>query len=424
MTTDTNSPSPGHGHAEPPVDLHLTASLRKDGCEIHWNGLPLPLSEKWVVFYALLAIHEDRHVTTDEVCGYHPWNRLSPDVAGRDLWRFTRTQEVRHFGQRITSSPARQGSRAFTVSGARVSFQPDRRSVADYLGGLTARDSDLLPDLAECTLLLQGGLVGLALARLDALRDRARNVNDAAHLETVRAMCLDEQGGFRATAAHMPVLTGLLGQPGLTRLNRARILTRAGRHHMLAGETAAAQEIFTFLRGLLSPEDGPEYCLYHLNYGLFLRRCGELDRALHHQKLAHEVALRMQWWHGVYSARSNMVIIHLSLAEVGPARVRTRNLERALDWALRTHSTVTMTRQPLAMAETALLVARAYRLLGQPFWARHWLSRAMDTANHPDPDGHLACCWDEQALLEDADGHVVHAELARRKARRWRGETD
>lgn len=398
----------------------LTAALHKNGCEVHWNGHPLQLSEKWIVFYALLAIHEDRHVTTDEVCGHHPWTRLAPDVAGRDLWRFTRTQEVRYFGQRITSSPARQGSRAFTVSGPQVVFQPDRRSVADYLNSLTMRGGDLQVDLGECALLLQGGLVELALERLEGLRDRARSVNDTAQLETLRAMCLDEQGGFHSTAPHLPTLTRLLQRPDLTRLNRARILTRTARHHMLAGETTAAQEVFTLLRSLLSPEDGPDYCLYHLNYGLFLRRRGELDRALHHQHLAHEVALRVQWWHGVYSARSNMVIIHLSLAEVGPSRIRTRHLERALDWALRTHSTVTMTRQPLAMAETALLVARTYRLLDQPAWARHWLTRAMDTAHHPDPNEHLACCWDEQALLEEARGHVVHADQARRYARMWR----
>ncbi|GHG38762.1 hypothetical protein GCM10017784_36860 [Deinococcus indicus] len=402
------------------METQLTAALHKEGCAVYWNGRPLDLSEKWVVFYALLAVHEDRHITTDELCGYHPWTRLSPDVAGRDLWRFTRTQEVKHFGQRVTSSPVRQGSRAFTVSGARVAFEPDRRSVADHLSGLRGSAGELLLELGECALLLQGGLVSLALGRLEELQGRVRNVNDAAQLETLRAMCLDEQGGFRATAPHLPALTQLLTQPGLTRLNRARILTRTARHFMLADEAAAAQETFTLLRSLLSPEDGPDYCLYHLNYGLFLRRRGDLDRALHHQKLAHDVALRVHWWHGVYSARSNMVIIHLSLAEGGSERTRTRQLERALDWALRTHSTVTMTRQPLAMAETALLVARAYRLLGRPAWARHWLTRAMDTAHHPDPNEHLARCWEEQALLEAECGHVVHADQARQYARMWR----
>lgn len=145
----------------------------------------------------------------------------------------------------------------------------------------------------------------------------------------------------------------------LSRVNWARILTRLARHHMLAGETTQAQETFGFLRNLLTPEDGPDYCLYHLNYGLFLRRRGGLDRALHHQQLAHDVALRVRWWHGVYSARSPMVVVSLSPAEVGGPRIRRPYFKRALDWAQRTHSSVTMTRQPLAMAETGLLVARA-----------------------------------------------------------------
>ncbi|GAA0501466.1 hypothetical protein GCM10008937_06170 [Deinococcus depolymerans] len=398
----------------------LTAALHKGACAVYWQGEPLDLSEKWVVFYTLLAVHEDRHVTTDELCTHHPWSHLAPDVAGRDLWRFTRQHETRFFGQRITSSPARQGSRAFTVSSVQVAFQPDRRSVADHLRSLRSQGGDFPLELGECTLLLQGGLVDLALARLEELRGRVRNANDAAHLETLRAMCLDEQGGFRATAPHLGTLLHLLHSPELTRVNRARILTRAARHHMLAGEAHLAQETFTLLRSLLSPEDGPDYCLYHLNYGLFLRRLGDLDRALHHQRLAHDVALRVQWWHGVYSARSNMVIVYLSLAEAGPSRARGRHLERALEWALRTHSTVTMTRQPLAMAETALLIARAYRLLSRPAWARHWLRRAAATAHHPDAHEHLARCWEELALLEHQEGNLFTAEQARQRAEQER----
>lgn len=401
----------------PPV---LTAALHKDGCALHFQQAPLALSEKWVVFYTLLAVHEDRHVTTDEVCGHHPWNHLSPDVAGRDLWRFTRTQEARFFGRRVSSSPVRQSSRAFTLSDVHVTFAPDRRSVADFLNGLRSGGGDLALEIGECALLLQGGLVDLALARLEELRGRVRSANDAAQLETLRAMCLDEQGGFRATAPHLPALLLLLQRPELSRVNRARILTRLARHHMLAGETTQAQETFGLLRNLLTPEDGPDYCLYHLNYGLFLRRRGELDRALHHQQLAHDVALRVRWWHGVYSARSNMVVVYLSLAEASGPRTRTRYLERALDWAQRTHSTVTMTRQPLAMAETALLVARAYRLLGYADWAAHWLDRAMETTHHPDPAWHLSQCWEERALLAEADGHHFIADQARRQARQWR----
>ncbi len=74
------------------------------------------------------------------------------------------------------------------------------------------------------------------------------------------------------------------------------------------------------------------------------------------------------------------------------------------------------------MAETGLLVARAYRLLGYADWAARWLDRAMETAHHLDAAWHLSQCCEERALLVEADGHHFLTDQARRQARQWRDE--
>jgi len=87
------NPAPAvHGSLALP---QLTIQLDKEICRLSWNGCALPLSEKWVVFYALLAVNHERHVSTDEICDHHPWSRLNLSVAGRDLWRFTRARRCR-----------------------------------------------------------------------------------------------------------------------------------------------------------------------------------------------------------------------------------------------------------------------------------------------------------------------------------------
>jgi len=397
----------------------LTIQLDKEICRLIWNNCVLPLSEKWVVFYALLAVNHERHVSTDEICDYHPWSRLSPSVAGRDLWRFTRTQELELFGHRITTSPARQTSKLFSLvlePRSQLRFDPARPVVSDHLRSLRIHRNTVAVELSECTLLLQSGLVTQALERLGAMHDSTLSANDQAQLLTLTTMCLEDQGGINATASQVPLLLAASQLPGLNRLNRARLLVRVARYYTLKGQYDQAHRYFVTLRSMLVPEDGVEYCWFHINYGVYLRRTGHLERAIHHQRLAHDVAQVAQWWHGVYSARSNLTLMYLSLAETSPAPLHKRLLQQALDWSLRAHSTVTLTRQHLAIAHTAVLVARTYRLLGQTREAQHWLDKARLVDHHPELSLHLAVVWDEQALLEEQRGHHFHAHLARVQA--------
>ena len=218
-------------HTTPPSTpiAALTVELDKEVCRLVWKGQLLPLSEKWVVFYALLAVNHERHVSTDEVCDYHPWSRLSPDVAGRDIWRFTQTQETNHFGHRISSSPTRQASKLFTFAlnpQSDLQFAPHRPAVFDHLRSLRSHRNTVALELGECTLLLQSGLVFQALARLNALRHPALSANDQAQILTLTTMCLEEQGGVEGTTSQVPLLLAALTLPGLNRLNRSRMLIR------------------------------------------------------------------------------------------------------------------------------------------------------------------------------------------------------
>ncbi|WP_412026535.1 hypothetical protein [Deinococcus yunweiensis] len=401
----------------------LTIALHKDVCTVYWQGQPVSLSHKWVVFYTLLAVHIDRHVSTDEICDHHPWSRLSPHIAGRDMWRFTTTQELRFFGQRITQSPARQASKLFTLSldaAQHLHFEPSRPAIADHLRTLRAQRNAISMELSECTLLLYAGLVDQTHMRLLELRARTLDINERAHTETLITMCLDEQQGVGGTAAQLPTLHALLAQPGLNRINRARVLIRLARHATLSSDTVAAQPHFDDLRNLLVPEDGVEFCQYHINYGLFLRRGGKLEQAIHHQRVAHDAAQNAQWWYGVYAARSNLALTHLSVADDSPPLARRAHLERALDWAMRASTTATLTRQPISQAVAAVLVVRASRLLGQFGRARHWLTVAQLYPPLPDQAAHLAITYDELALIEEASGNHFLADVARRTAERLR----
>lgn len=397
-------------------DLNIT--LVKDTLHLETRRGPLRLSQKWTVFYTLLAVNSERHVSTDEVCDHHPWSRLTPSIAGRDLWRFTRQQETRHFGQRITSSPARQSTKLFTllpsISG-RLTFTPDLATVADHLRSLREHRNRIAMQLSECTLLLQSGLVTQALTRLQELRPELVNINDVAHTETLITMCLQELHGVQGILGRKEVLEGLLDTPGLNRVNRARLLIRLARHATLSGQYGEAQRLFHLLRSLLLPEDGVEYCWYHANYGLLLRRTGHLEEALHHQRLAHDSAQLAQWWHGVYSASYNLALTHLSLAERTPSAAKQRHQGQAREWAMRAYSTAVLTRQPVAVADTSVLLALVEGRLGQPDTARHWLKHAQyrvpndDFEHYPVP----RIIYAELAAIEKQAGNHFLAHLAR-----------
>lgn len=398
----------------PPV---LTVQLFKDSFTLWLAQEPLALPPKWVIFYTLLAVNSNRHISTDEVCDHHPWSRLTPEIAGRDLWRFTRTHEERYFGQRITHSPNRQATKLFTLLPEvtqHLTFQPDQATIADHLRSLRQHRNLVAMQLSECTLLLQSGLVKQALERLRGLKNQSLNINDLAHTETLITMCLHEFHGPTGTAQQMPVLQHLLTQPGLNRLNRARLLIRLARQATLTAQYDVAGAYFDQLRSTLLPEDGVEYCWYHVNYGLFLRRTGHLHEAMHHQRLAHDTAQVAQWWHGVYAASYNMALMHITAAEESPKAVKSRHLLQALDWAMRAYSTVVLTRQPVSMADTSVLLALIEGKLGHVAEARHWLKHAQyrvpDTQEHYPSD---AVVYAELACVESSAGNHFLSHLIR-----------
>lgn len=406
--------------AIPASQPHLTIGLVKDAFTLQLAGQTLQLSPKWVVFYTLLAVNNDRHISTDEVCDHHPWSRLTPDIAGRDLWRFTRQQEERHFGQRISSSPARQATKLFTLHPsmlAALSFQPDQATVADHLRSLRQHRNAVAMQLGECTLLLQSGLTAESLRRLTELRETNLSINDRAHAETLITMSLDEQSGTAATAVQMPILEQLLTRPGLNRLNRARLLIRLARYATLNAQYPQARAHFQSLRSLLLPEDGVEFCWYHTNYGLYLRRTGQLDQAIYHQRLAHDTAQLAQWWYGVHAARYNLALMHHSASEQGPPANRKRHLYQALDWAMKAYSTAVLTRQAISVADTAMLISSLESQLGHTENARHWLRHAPYLApEHPDHYPSVSSIYSELAQIEQRGGNHFLASLARQKA--------
>lgn len=396
----------------------LSITLVKGTLHLATSRGPVPLSQKWTVFYTLLAVNSDRHISTDEVCDHHPWSRLAPTIAGRDLWRFTRQQEARHFGQRITSSPARQSTKLFTLLpsvSSRLAFTPDLVTVADHLRSLRGHRNRIAMQLSECALLLQSGLVTQALTRLQELREELVNVNDVAHTETLITMCLQELHGIQGIAEQTGVLEKLLERPELNRVNRARLLIRLARHATLSSQYGRAQRMFDQLRSLLLPEDGVEYCWYHANYGLLLRRTGHLEEALHHQRLAHDSAQLAQWWHGVYSASYNLALTHLSLAGQTPSAAKQRHQGQAREWAMRAYSTAVLTRQPVAVADTSVLLALIEGRLGHPDTARHWLKHAQyrvpnnASEHYPVP----RIIYTELAAIEEQAGNHFLAHLAR-----------
>lgn len=401
---------------------NLTIELVKDTFRLHRGGQAIELSQKWGVFYTLLAVNSDRHISTDEVCDHHPWSRLSPEIAGRDLWRFMRSQEIRFFGERITSSPARQATKLFTLlpeCSRGLSFAPDRPTVADHLRSLRQHRNAVAMEISECTLMMQSGLIDQSLERLRLLKSKGVNVNDLAHIETLITMCLDEYQGINGTAAQVPVLQDLLEMAGLARLNRARVLIRLARHATLSANYEEARQLYTTLRPMLSPEDGVEYCWYHINYGLYLRRVGRLDEAMYHQRLAHDVAQIAQWWHGVYSARYNLALMHLTAADQSPPLSQSRHLQTALDWAMKAYSTVVLTRQAIAMADTSMLITLIQRRLKRYEEARHWLRHAQYlTPEHPDHYPNVTVIYGELAKIEEASGNFVLAYMARERMQR------
>lgn len=399
----------------------LSISLHKDAISLAIDGKVLNLSQKWTVFYALLAVHYHRHISTDDICDYHPWSHLAPDTAGRDLWRFIREQEEKHFNQRITQSPNRQATKLFTLAAditKKLQFYPNRPIIADHLRSLKNHDNALHIDISECILLMQSNLTNLALKRLKELQSQTLNINDIAHIETLITICLDEIYGISAFSQQISIIKSLLNTKNLNRLNRARIIMRLARFYTFNEEYDTAKAYFIQLRSLLSPEDGTEYCWYHINYGVFLRRIDHLDQAIYHQRLAHDSAQTLQWWYGVHAARYNLALMYISFADKSSDSSQQKYLQHALNWATKAHDLAILNRQAANKAEILLLIAQIHRKNNDFLVARNWLEKTLELqflqpSKH---DAHMSIVYQEIALVEKALNNHFAAKIARQKS--------
>lgn len=398
-----------------PAQRSIAVIADRNRLDLQVAAQRVDIGHKWQVFYALLAVHADRYVSVDEVCDHYPWTRQVPKVAGRELWRFTTQQESRYFGGRISHSPPRQATKQFALcheAAQRVFFIPDALAVSHLLKGLCAHQESQAIALSECTLLIQSGFVNTALEHLQQLRLKARSINDQAHVEVLFSMCLDRLYGTAGTEQQRPVLEGFLPLSGLSRLNRIRILVRLARHFTLSEQYPEAAVHFETLRHLVQPDDGVEYCQFHINYSLFLRRNNDLPRAIQHQMLAHSAAHEAQWWYGVQAAQSNLALMHLSEADRSTGEAMKLHLRKAKEWALLCCNTTDATIQGSDHADSALTLSQACRRLGELPEAQHWAQMAVRWASRVPNLPDLVEAYEQLALVEEAQGNYFLAHLA------------
>lgn len=406
-------------HPQPP---ELTITL-KQGLSIGWQGRTLELTEKWQVFYTILALHGGEDVTVADIYDHYPWARLQPGSVGRMLWRFTNQQEPKFFGRRISVSPKKQASKLFALDPslvASVRFEPSRADVANQLQNLRTHRTSQAVALSELNLLLQGGLVRQCHDQVQVLLAQPLSQNDLAHAQALLTGCLGRMYGVSATGPQMPVLLELLAQPGLTRSNQGRLLIQLARHHTLNHEYDQAAEYFAQLNRLLSPEDGVEFSQYHINYGLYLRRKGDMAGAIQHTMIAHDTAHSVQWWYGVQATQSNLALMNMVLGSHEQDAARQLYLERAKGWALKGLHTTEITSVGADEADLPLLLGTIYRFLKQPADARHWLQKAvLLAAQIPN----YQCWWsayEEIATLERQAGNAFLSRVAKDRAQQVR----
>ena len=172
----------------------------------------IPLTAKWAVFYALLALRQGQPLTLDELCDHHVWSKQAAASAGREVWRFVREHETRVFGGRISTSPARQATKVFSLLpelSSQVQFDPSPEIVADYLNNLRSHRSSQAVRLSELTLLMQSGHVEAALEQLRLLKKQPLALNDLAHTEVMITTALDRLYGSYGTAKQVETLIDL-----------------------------------------------------------------------------------------------------------------------------------------------------------------------------------------------------------------------
>ncbi|WP_135230817.1 hypothetical protein [Deinococcus fonticola] len=333
------------------------------------------LHERWLVFYAVLALNPSQYISVDEVHDYYPWSRLQHGSIGRMLWRFTTQEEAHLFGQRITHSPAKQATKLFALLPEviqDVQFQPDQEAVAAHLRNLRSHRSGRAVELSEYTLMLQSGQVEEALSGLRALLPQDLSQNELAHTHALITTALDRLHGPIGTASQIPILLKLLDHNGLNRTNLARILIRLARHHTLCAEYPEAADYYARLKKLLGPQDGLEFCQYHINYALYLRRIGKLEEAIEHTLMAHDLAHEVQWWYGVQATQSNLALMYMHLGAYGHTPAERLNLQKAKQWALKGIRTTSGTLQGADEADIPLLLGCICRNLNEIEEARGW----------------------------------------------------
>ena len=410
---------PRHQSSKTPAPLSLTVRVVGDHLVFETlQGVPA-LTPKWAVFYALLMLAQGQGLTLDEICDHHLWSKQLPASAGREIWRFCNEQEARFFGERISTSPPRQTTKVFALRpdlAAHVTFEPSQEAVTDFVQNLRSYRGSQAVTLSNLTLLMQSGHVEEALQKLQQLKEQPLSLNELAQTEAMIATALDRLYGFYGVAKQVERLKELYAQPGLSKTNKARLLVRLARYYTLSGQYVEAEFYYNKLRRLLTPDDGLEFTQYHINYGLYLRRQGDLERAIHHTLIANESAHIVEWWYGVQATQSNLALMYATLGAQKEGEARRMYLEKARDWAIKGRDTTAITTQGEDEADIPLLLGHIHRLLGEYAKARRYLQGAIASASNIPSYQDWWESLEELALLEEELGNHQAAADLRAKA--------
>lgn len=387
------------------------------------NGRTVDLSERWQVFYTVLALSPGRFTSVDELHDYYPWSRVQKGSVGRMIWRFSAQEEKALFGGRISHSPAKQATKLFAllpeVSRA-VQFSPSQEVVAAHLRNLRSHRAGRAVELSEFTLMLQSGEVEEALAGLKRLLTGPLNLNEEAHAQVLIATALERLYGASGLEKQVAILLHVLRQHGLTRTNQARLLIRLARYYTLSSQYDEAADYYGQLKKLLGPHDGLEFCQYHLNYALYLRRRGQVEQAIEHTLMAHDLAHEVQWWYGVQAAQSNLALMYMHLGAYGQTPLERQHLQKAKGWALKGIRTTSATLQGADEADMPLLLGAICRNLNEIEEARKWLEQAIALASAVPSYQDWWSAYEELALLEKKVGNTAAYEAAKREAQEIR----
>lgn len=399
--------------------LQLRISVTNEQLTLFINGQSVVLSERWQVFYTVLALNPAAFTSVDELHDYYPWSRVQRSSLGRMLWRFTLQEEGRLFGRRVTHSPTKQATKLFALLpevACSLQFEPTQEVVAAYLRNLRSHRSGRAVELSEYTLMLQSGQVEQALNGLRQLLSESLSLNEEAHAHVLIATALERLYGAQGVKSEVATLLHYAGQTSLTRTNQARIFIRLARYYTLSAQYPAAEEFYDQLKKLLGPQDGLEFCQYHLNYALYLRRVGKLEQAIDHTLMAHDLAHEVQWWYGVQAAQSNLALMYMHLGAYGWTPLERQHLQKAKGWALKGIRTTSGTLQGSDEADLPLLLGSICRNLNEIDEARSWFDRAIELASTVPSYQDWWSAYEELALLEKKVGNIAGYQAAKEQA--------